>query len=387
MPRNANFTKREKSRESHAKSEVVSKFFVTWARIVGKYGGNRLVYADLFAGAGFHESALEGAAIQKGTALMSIDAIGEITSLHHSVQMMLNDENAESAYELKQAVESAQGTGVLASADVTNVEVTSRLYDSFIEQSANLPTFWFLDPTGWDGLSLEGIVRLTDRKYNDLIFFFSYENINRFIKGAKVQGSLQDLFGSDALRYILNHIDEADSPRMRERLIVSTLRTTLRQRGRLSECMKFGKPGSQGTSHFLILVTKDYTGRRVFLDIAKKASNWTQFGVPMSGYGTSATILQPSLFADHGFEDEIDRSLLNQFAGRTLTVKQTVENFFDPAMSLHRSFVAQSLSRLQSTGRVTVSFRTKDGQEQRGKHRLNDHCLVSFPASEDVNGK
>ncbi len=215
----------------------------------------------------------------------------------------------------------------------------------------------------------------------------SYENINRFIKEAKVQVSLQDLFGSDALRYILNHIDEADSPRMRERLIVSTLRTTLRQRGRLSECMKFGKPGSRGTSHFLILVTKDYTGRRVFLDIAKKASNWTQFGVPMSGYGTSATILQPSLFADHGFEDEIDRSLLNQFAGRTLTVKQTVENFFDPAMSVHRSFVVQSLSRLQSTGRVTVSFRTKDGQEQRGKHRLNDHCLVSFPASEDVNGK
>lgn len=386
MPKNSDFTKREKSKESQAKSEIISKLFVTWARIVSKYGGNELVYADLFAGSGYHQRGDENAPLQKGTALMTMDAIVAIESLHSRIRMLLNDVDRRSADALRDAINGIQSSKSLMMADVANFQVRSALYEQFLKKSENLPTFWFLDPTGWEGLSLDGIVQLTARKYNDLVFFFSYENTNRFITEAKVQGSLQELFGAEALQHILDNIGQAENPRMRERLIVSTLRTTLRSKGRLSECMKFGRPGSEGTSHFLIFVTKDYTGRRVFLDIAKSASNWSQFGVPISGYSTSRSTLQPSLFAEQGFEDEIDQSLLTQFGARTLTVKRLVESFFDPAMSLHRSFLIQSLVRLQTAGRVSISYKAKDGREQQGVKRLNDSCVVTFPESENGNG-
>lgn len=373
MPRNTDFTRRQKSQESQAKSAVVSKFFVTWAQIVGRHWAGRLCYADLFAGAGYH-----GDTGEKSTALITIDVIARTAALHDRIDFLLNDREAAFADALIHAVSEYPGSKVLNSVRVTNDRVIPSEYEAFLRRTGGVPTFWFLDPTGWDGLYLDGIVDLTRGQFSDLVFFLSYENINRFITEESVQDSLSILFGVEALREIQAALPGCASPEQRERLIVTTLRRELMQRARFSECMRFGKQGSGGTSHYLIFVTKHPKGRRAFLSNVSAHSNWKVFGMPVAGFGSSRTVLQPSLFRQHGYEDDVEAMLTKQFGGMTLKVDEVIDQFFDPSISLPESAVKGLIQDMEAKELVTVDRPAANRPLRNGKRTLGNSRIVTF---------
>lgn len=378
MPTNRDHMEKEKSEASEAKSRVVSKFFLTWMNIVGSRWQEELVYADLFAGSGYH-----GSGRAKGTALQVMDMIESNDAVHYRVRMLLNEAKPTSVDRLKIGIEQHSAFSLLAKSDIIHSTIDPSMYGRFVDKTEHRPTFWFLDPTGWKGLSLDGISLLTKRRYNDLVFFLSYDNINRFISDP----SLEQFFGESTLSRIRSGISNIENnPQERERVIVAELRRALKELGRDSECMRFGRRLTEGTSHYLVFVTKSYTGRKVFLDIAKSESNWTQFGMAVHGFGTSKSALQRSLFAESGFEDDVDLSILRQYAGRTLPVKRIVEAFFDPYMSLHRTQVLDGLIRLESAKRVHISPEPKDRRNLGGRARLNDACVVTFLEGETSHG-
>ncbi len=374
MPTSRDFMEREKSAASSAKSRVVAKYFTAWAKIVGGTVRGQLVYGDLFAGAGYH-----GEDMSKGTALMVLDSVKANPILHNRIIFLLNEGHRDSAQRLRTAVMEHYASKLLVSHEVVNASVNPGNYQQFIAQSRSLPTFWFLDPTGWKGLSLEGLCSFVDAKYSDLMFFFSYENINRFIASqTSAEGSFLTFFGMDVLERIRLRLKDAQTSDERESVIVEEVRAYFYSRGRYSECMRFSRNLTDSTPHYLIVVTDHPRGRSAFLDIARKESNWNEFGVARMGFRAQSDNRQLELFEDSEFEQVLEKKLGSQFVGMTLQVGAIIGHFFDPAISVHGSEIKAALTRMEQARRVRIQPPAESRPKRNGRLTLADHCIVSF---------
>lgn len=382
MPRSSQYTQRAKSPESHAKSEVISKFLVTWAQILGR-GGSQLNYAELYAGNGYHDETGE-----KGTALECIDAICRTEPLHGRIGMILNEGDRASAQNLRSAIDGYARNKCLREWSVESQPVSVSQYRQFLESASKSPTFWFLDPTGWGGLSLEGIIGLTEPRYNDLVFFLSYENINRFLKHQGIQDSLRNALGSTTLEIVHAEIDECSTARAREELVVSTLRETYMDHGRFSECMRFGHTEKANVSHYLIFVTKHPRGRRAFMSIVQKVSNWQPFGVQIPGFASHASVNQLSLFSNSGLEEEIEDQIWNRFSGETLEVDEAIDLFFSPKFSLTERSMKTILGGMEGKGKLSVDTPAdKRKRDNEGRPTLGGKRVLTFKLKELMDGK
>lgn len=380
MSRSASYTSRQKSPESHAKSEVISKFLVTWARIVGK-ARPELAYADLYAGNGYHDPTGE-----KGTALECIDAICRDKALHSRLRMYLNEGRRQSADQLHEALKGYARTSCLQGWSVTSEKVATPLYDRYIKLTNGRPTFWFLDPTGWAGLSKRGIVTLTEENYSDLVFFLSLTSIRRFLNHTDTQQSLKEAFGEEALAEVQAGIGSCDTAQEREALIVSTLHSAYMDQGRYSECMRFGRSDQDGVSHYLVFVTKHPRGRRSFMSIVQAVSNWHSFGVPIAGFRTNRETAQLSLFDDSGIERKVADLVWDQFASRAVKVDTVLDEFFSPHVSLTEKMMKTVLKSMEGTTLTVDIPASKRRLNASGEITLGNDRLLTFRDKDKSDG-
>src|SRR5207244_1115556 len=122
--------------------------------------------------------------------------------------------------------------------------------------SLNLvPTFFFVDPWGYKGLSLGLINSVLQHWGCDCVFFFNYNRVNMGLNNEAVRKHMDALFGQargDALRRRLSGLSSDD----RENLIVEELADSLKQMGG-SFVLPFTFKNERGnrTTHHLIFAS------------------------------------------------------------------------------------------------------------------------------------
>ncbi len=147
-----------------------------------------------------------------------------------------------------------------------------------------VPTFFFVDPWGYKGLSL-GLINSVVKNWGcDCIFFFNFNRINMGLNNKAVEPHIDVLFGkerADTLRHKLEGLE----PNEREAAIIEALFEALKELGAkyvLPFCFK-DENGTR-TSHHLIFATKHPLPYRIMKEIMAKYSSEEHQGVASFGY-------------------------------------------------------------------------------------------------------
>jgi three-Cys-motif partner protein len=360
----------ESREQSRIKSEIVSKYFWAWAKVMvavaKKRGEDRIAYIDLFAGPGrFGDE-------YKSTPMQVLWRAVQEPDLCRMLVTLFNDKNPDYARSLEEAIDSTPEFRQLKHKPrVANDQVGDEIVAEF-EKNRLIPTLFFVDPWGYKGLSLRLINSVLKNWGSDCIIFFNYNRIRMGLNNDLVREHMDALFGPERAERLRERLTGL-TPAQAELEIVEEIAAALKSMGgRYVLPFRFRDERGSRTSHHLIFVSKDFKGYEIMKDIMSRESSSTNQGVPSFEYNP-ATRAYPLLFELSRPLDELEGQLLHDFAGRTLTMRKIYE-----AHSVDRPFLArhykEALIKLEAKGAIEAD----PPSPPRRKNTFADHVSVSF---------
>ncbi|PZQ86543.1 MAG: hypothetical protein DI534_16495 [Leifsonia xyli] len=367
----------ERSDQSEVKARIVQKYFYAWSNVImptAERSGSRIAYIDMYAGPGRYK---DGAA---STPLLVLQHAIENQKLRKMLVALLNDSDHDKTSTLKNEIDNLPGVERLTHKPVVSCGEIDAEAERYFNQTRLVPTFSFIDPFGYKGLSLKIIKGVIKDWGCDCVFFFNYNRINAGINNNAVASHMDALFGkerAEALRARLPGL----TPVLREALILEELAFEIKALGG-TYVLPFTFKNSNGTrtSHKLIFVSKNFKGYSIMKDIMSKESSTEDQGVPSLTY-SPADASMPLLFSLQRRLDQLRASLLQDFSGKEISVTQIYERHSVDKPYIMRNY-KETLTELEKEGQIEV--RSLKGT--RRKDTFADHLVVKFPVSK-IDGK
>lgn len=364
----------ESREQSIIKARIIAKYFWAWAKVIiptAKQHDNRIAYIDLFAGPGRYKD---------GTISTPLKILEQAIADPDMSQMLVtlfNDKDAINAGKLEKAIGELPGIERMKyKPQVVNQEVGTEIVQLFTRMRM-VPTFFFVDPWGYKGLSL-GLINSVLKNWGcDCIFFFNYNRVNMGLPNEAVRDHMNVLFGeerADQVRKKLNGL----SPEEKETLIVEELSEALKEMGgQFVLPFTFRNEKGSRTTHHLIYVSKAFRGYEIMKGIMALESSEADQGVPSFRYSPASERF-PLLFSLTTPLEDLEKELLHQFAGKTLTMQDIYlkHNVGRPFISRNYK---RALSNLESAGKVQADPRAAQRRMQKGERTFPDHVKVTFP--------
>ncbi len=247
--------------QSRVKATIVSKYFEAWAnvmmgvqdRVEGKYG-DKILYLDLFAGPGRYDDGT------KSTPLMILEKAIASDKLRNRLVSIFNDKDENNTRSLQEAIDKLPGIETLRyQPRVHNREVGTEIVKMF-EEKRIIPTFFFVDPWGYKGLSLQLVNAVLKDWGCDCVFFFNYNRISMGLPNEMVEEHMNALFGEERAGNLREKI-KGLPPNERELMIVEELCQAIKDTGKEYVLpFRFRSHTGKRTSHHLIFVSKGFKG-------------------------------------------------------------------------------------------------------------------------------
>lgn len=364
----------ESREQSQIKARIVEKYFTAWARVIMptvKKKDKRLAYIDLFAGPGrYNDGTLS-------TPLLVIQKAIEDLDMRQMLVTVFNDKDPANASALRKAILEVPGIERLTyQPQIENEEVGEKIVKMF-EGKHLVPTFFFVDPWGYKGLSL-GLINSVLKDWGcDCIFFFNYNRINMGLNNESVHEHMNVLFGeqrADGLRTKLGGLSPSD----REALIVEELSQALKEMGgKYVLPFTFKNADGTRTTHHLIFVSKHPRGYGIMKDIMAKESSEQMQGVPSFEYSPASKDF-PLLFDLTTPLSDLEGLLMSAFAGETLTMLEVYERH-----NVGRPYVKanykSALTSLETAKKITAQPPADSRPKRKGAVTFADDVQVTFP--------
>jgi three-Cys-motif partner protein len=337
----------ERSDQSEVKARIIQKYFYAWANVVSpsaKQREGKIAYIDLYAGPGRYK---DGAA---STPLLVLEhAIGD-PSLREMLVTLFNDADQNHTATLQAEIDAIPGIDKLKFAPQVNCNEVGADAEKFFNETKLIPSFSFVDPFGYKGLSLKIVNGVIKDWGCDCVFFFNYGRINAGITNKKVEPHMEALFGADRaqkLRILL-----ADkSPDQREALILEELSDAIRSMGG-EYVLPFRFKRGKRTSHSLIFVSKHFKGYEIMKDIMVRESSTDDQGVASFAY-SPADASTPLLFSLAQPFDKLLEGLPKEFAGESLTMLGVYKQHSVDTPYIKKNYKA-ALRTLEIEGKLTA---------------------------------
>jgi three-Cys-motif partner protein len=290
---------------------------------------------------------------------------------------IFNDKDENHTRTLARQIAALPGVGLLKhKPQVMNEEVGDNVVKMFAKTKL-IPTFFFVDPWGYKGLSLKLINAVLRNWGCDCIFFFNYNRINPGLSNPMVKEHMDALFEeerADALRVRLATMQ----PAMRELAIVEAISEALKEMGgRYVLPFTFKREDGSRTTHYLIFVSKHVRGYEVMKDIMARASSSHDEGVPSFSY-CPALARTPLLLEFARPLSELGSDLCGHFAGQTLTMKEVYERHHVDRPFFKKNY-KHALARLEAEGRITAQPAAEERPTRNGQPTFSDTVCVIFP--------
>lgn len=245
------------------------------------------------------------------------------------------------------------------------------------EQHNLVPTFFFVDPWGYKGLSLGLINSVLQNWGCDCVFFFNYNRVNMGLNNPAVREHMDALFGAERADRLRGEI-AGIGPDDRENLILEELCAALKEMG-ASYVLPFTFKNEKGTrtSHHLIFATKHFKGYEIMKGIMAKESSEHHQGVASFEYSPASEQF-PILAGLSRPLDQLAEELLTDFAGETLTMRQLYERH-----SVGTPFVGSNykhaLAEMEDQGKIKAQPPASERPKKKGAVTFADQVLVTFP--------
>ena len=354
----------EQREQSIIKARIVSKYFSAWASVIlatqkryPRYT-QQMAYIDLFAGPGRYDDQ------SKSTPLMVLETVLANPELSNRMVTMFNDKDAANVKSLKTAISELVGIDRLKyTPRFYNIEVGDEIATIF-RNLKPLPTFFFIDPWGYKGLSLNLVSSLVKDWGCDCVFFFNYNRVSMGINNDAIKHHMESLFGNKQLEHVRSMCDRAANPTERELIVVQELCNALKQNGsQFVLPFRFKNDEGTRTSHHLIFLSKDFLGYEIMKEIMYKESTDKSSEVASFEYNPRDLFggRQLSLFDLLSRPlDDLQGMLLQEYAGRTVDFIDLYEKH-----SVDKPYIKKNykdvLRALYDTGKITA-ISTKTGK-------------------------
>lgn len=366
----------EQAEQSAVKTAIIAKYFESWAKVITGYKKSnsadvRIAYIDLFAGPGRYK---DGA---RSTPLLILEKAIADPLLRHNLVAIFNDKEAENTSSLRREIDLLPGIESLThKPEVYTNEVGDEIVKLF-ESMNLLPTLFFVDPWGYKGLSLRLINFVLKDWGCECIFFFNYSRINMGLSNAAVKTHMDALFGA-ARGTTLREKLEPLSPDQRELTIVQEICEALvTMGGKYVLPFRFKNADGSRTKHHLIFVSKHPLGYKIMKRIMANESSSVPQGVPSFEY-SPATEAQPLLFELSRPLDDLEAMLLEEFAGKTLSMGEVYElhNYGRPYIDKNYKDV---LTKMEAAGKIKGDPPCAERPKRKGEVTCADHVKFTFP--------
>ncbi len=371
MPKMKSFFSKQ-TEASRLKAEIVSKYFSAWANVIASQGRPKIGYLDLFSGPGRYDDG------NPSTPLFILEnAVNHKNhKVRNTIQLTFNDSNPQNVEKLKSEIEKFP--------EMEKIKISPEIYDSKVdnefvkmfEDITTIPTLSFIDPWGYKGLSLKLVRALVKDWGCDSIFFFNYRRINPGIENEVLEKPISDVFTKEVL-FELREKVLGKKPEIREKIILEAVEDVFKEWG-MDYVLAFPFKSKSGkrTTHYLIFVTKKNLGYNIMKDIMAKSSSSHIQNVPSFEYNPAASkIRQLSLFFE--FEkplEQLQKMLLNEFAGSKLTMGQIYERHNVGKHYIRKNY-KEALLNLENQGKI----KTNRTQSRCRKGAFPNKMLVTFP--------
>jgi three-Cys-motif partner protein len=364
----------ESQEQSVIKARIIAKYFWAWANVIiptVKRYGKRIAYIDLFAGPGRYKDGT------KSTPLMILEQAIADENLRNMLVTLFNDKDADNAQDLEAAIKKLPGVEKLKyPPDVRNQEIGTEIVQMFSRMRL-IPTFFFVDPWGYKGLSL-GLINSVLKNWGcDCVFFFNYNRVNMGLNNDAVKEHIDVLFGADRSAKLREQLAGLN-PDERENLILEELSEALIKMG-AEYVLPFTFKNERGsrTTHHLIYVGKAFIGYEIMKEIMAKESSETNQGVASFEY-SPATEKYPLLFNLTTPLDDLGDELMQQFAGETLTMDALYMKH-----SIGRPFIRRNykrvLNELEDAGKIKATPSASARPMRKGERTFANQVKVAFP--------
>ena len=367
----------EQREQSLIKARIVAKYFSAWSRVIlatqKKYPeyAQRMAYVDLFAGPGRYDDQ------SKSTPVLVLETILANPELSNRVITLFNDKDQDNIESLKKSISEIEGVNKLRFAPkFFNEEVGDEIATMFADSSI-VPTFFFVDPWGYKGLSLKLVSSIIKDWGCDCVFFFNYNRVNMGVNNDLIRTHMVSLFGEERLELLQKECNNK-SPSEREMIVVQALCDSLKQNGS-KYVLPFRFRNEQGTrtSHHLIFLCKHFRGYEIMKDImyaesSERIGNVASFEYnPRDAHfkqGSVLELLSRPL-------DELGGMLLEQYAGKTIGFTELYQGH-----SVDRPYIKKNykevLRNLYDGGKISA-VNPKTNKPPR-KGTFSDEMLITF---------
>lgn len=360
----------ERSDQSEVKARIVTKYFFAWAQVVmptaAKHGG-KIACIDLYAGPGRYK---DGAA---STPLLVLQTAIDHPRMSQMLVSYFNDAKNENTATLQEEIDQLPGIEKLKHKPIVTCGEVDDEAAKYFNETNLIPSFSFIDPFGYKGLSLNIIKGVIKDWGCDCVFFFNYNRINAGIGNEFVAQHMDDLFGkerADALRTRLPGL----TPELREAAILEELANEIKRLGG-THVLPFTFKNASGTrtSHKLIFVSKHFRGYSIMRSIMAGESSTHDEGVPSFIY-SPADASMPLLFSLAQPLSKLKKSLLDTFAGQEVNFSHIYESHSIDTPYVDKNY-REILKQLENEGAISV--RSTKGKRRAGT--FADHVLIRFP--------
>ena len=376
----------EQREQSMIKARIVSRYFSAWASVIlatqkrYPHHAQKMAYIDLFAGPGRYDDQ------SKSTPLLVLETILANPDLANRMVTLFNDKDTANIESLKTAISQLDGIERLKYAPTFyNEEVGDEIAKMFNGMQI-VPTFFFVDPWGYKGLSLNLVSSIIKDWGCDCVFFFNYNRVNMGINNDAVVPHMASLFGDKQLNLVRQECQNKSS-KEREMIVVQALCDALRNNGS-QYVLPFRFKNNEGTrtSHHLIFLSKSFRGYDIMKEIMYKESTENIGGVASFEYNPrDAHFRQGSLFDMLARPlDELQGMLLQQYAGHTIDFNRLYEEHSVDKPYIKKNY-KEVLKGLLESGKITA-VNAKTGKLPR-KGTFSDDMRVTFGGQYYENNK
>lgn len=368
----------EQSAQSQIKAAIVADYFWAWASVMiqtqRRYPqhAQRIAYVDLFAGPGRYEN---GAA---STPLLIMQRAAADPQIRDRLVAIFNDKDAANVRALETEINQIPGIEQLRyPPEISTGEVGEQLVQRFASAKL-IPTFLFVDPFGYKGLSLQLVQSVLKDWGCDCVFFFNYNRISMGLGNPVVEDHMDALFGkqrADQLRerFALRQL----APHEREAFIVEEMQAALEEMGgEYVLPFRFRNPAGTRTTHHLFFVSKHFRGFEKMRDVMYKHSR--KEGTVANFEYNPADERWPSLFELLRPLGDLEDLLLADCAGTTTRLRPLFETH-----SKGKGYVLKNyrdvLCRLEQEGKI----RMEPPCPPRRRGTIGKDVTITFPAGGD----
>ena len=365
---------------SAIKTKIVVEYFKRWASILwGVVRTNRpprLRYVDLFAGPG----KIDGA---KSTPLLIMEHVISKPELCECLGALLNDEDAGYIEQLRKNLKELPGYDKLKIPPrLRSGPVDEKLVEIFAK-SNNVPSFSFIDPFGYSGLTLRLVEALVSGFGSDMVLFFSFDSINRALTNRHVKEHVDALFGPKRAERLRQAVKNMRADEREEVLIEAFIKAVTEDLGyEYVIPYVFEKEDKDRTSHYLIFVSKRDRGFKIMKEIMYKESQDKTQGIAKFGYVRQVSAEKtPLLHLMNTPRSDFGKQLCIDYAGRSLSRKALREDY--DKLHPRNLFVERNwrdvLSELEAEGKIGCVPPRKERRLQKGEVTFGENTVVTFP--------